>query len=121
MTSRGYCKKSSNNGHVSHRSKSLMMTMLLLKTTRYKMNFIAFKSSIRASLDLIDPFTSDRTNMRWQWYKIPSTSTLKCSKLFCHHMLPFLMNINILMRTRFSENSSNISIATIAILWTNRN
>jgi hypothetical protein len=59
-----HSKKSTNNSHMSYMRKNLItiMTMLLLKTTINKMSLIALKRTIRASLDLIDPLTSDRTN-----------------------------------------------------------
>jgi hypothetical protein len=47
-------KESVNSGHMSNRSKSLIIisTLLLLKTTSNKMSLIALKRVIRASLNL---------------------------------------------------------------------
>jgi hypothetical protein len=61
---RSHGKKSANSGHMSNRSKSLIIisTMLLLKTTSNKMGLIPLKRTIRASLNLIYPLTSDQTN-----------------------------------------------------------
>jgi hypothetical protein len=48
---RSHGKKSENSGHMSNRSKSLIIisTMLLLKTTSNKMSLIPLKRTIRAS------------------------------------------------------------------------
>jgi len=47
-TNRGHNKESANSGHVSHRSKGLIIvaTMLLLKTTSNKMSLITLERSI---------------------------------------------------------------------------
>jgi hypothetical protein len=65
LPNRSHSKKSTNSGHMSNRSKSLIiiMTLLLLKTTSNKTSLIALKRTIGASLNLINPLTSDRTNM----------------------------------------------------------
>jgi hypothetical protein len=62
---RSHDKKSANSSHMSNRSKSLIIIsiMLLLKTTSNKTSLISLKITIRASLNLIYPLTSDRTNM----------------------------------------------------------
>src|ERR1041385_584714 len=66
MANRSHDEKSPNSGHVSHRSKCLIIitSMLLLKTTSDKTSFVALKSPIRTSLNLIDPLTRDRVNLR---------------------------------------------------------
>ena len=53
---RSNSKESPDSGHVSNRSKSLIIvtTMLLLETTRHKANLVALKRAIRSSLNLID-------------------------------------------------------------------
>ena len=53
---RNNSKESSDSGHVSNRSKSLIIvtTMLLLKTTCHKASLVALKRAIRSSLNLID-------------------------------------------------------------------
>jgi hypothetical protein len=64
LPNRSHNKKSVNSGHMSNRSKSLIIitTLLQLKTTSNKTSLIALKRTIRASLNLIHPLTSDRTN-----------------------------------------------------------
>jgi hypothetical protein len=64
LPNRSHRKKSVNSGHMSNMNKSLIiiMTLLLLKTTGNKTSLIALKRTIRASLNLIDTLTSDRTN-----------------------------------------------------------
>jgi hypothetical protein len=91
FSNRSHSKKSANSGHVSNRSKSLIIitTLLLLKTTSNEMSLIALKRTIRVSLNLIDPLTSDRTNMWETWHKIPHASPLKSSNLLSHCILPF--------------------------------
>jgi hypothetical protein len=61
---RNHGKKSVNSSHMSNRSKSLIIisTMLLLKTTSNKTSLISLKRTIRASLYIIYPLTSDQTN-----------------------------------------------------------
>jgi len=80
--------------------------MLLLKTTRYKTSFVALKRTIRAGLNLVNPFTSDRTDMCRNRYKIPRASALKSSNLLDHSMLPLLMLNSITVRSRLRENST---------------
>jgi hypothetical protein len=62
---RSHDKKSVNSGHMSNKSKSLIIitTLLLLKTMSNKMSLIALKRTIKASLNLIDPLTSDGMNI----------------------------------------------------------
>jgi hypothetical protein len=61
---RSHAKKSVNSVHMSNRSKSLIIisTMLLLKITSNKTSHISHKRTIRVSLNLIYPLTSDQTN-----------------------------------------------------------
>jgi hypothetical protein len=101
LLSRSHNKKSANSGHMSNWSKSLIIisTMLLLKTTSNKMSLIALKRTIRASLNLIDPLTSDRTNTWGTGHKIPCASPLKSSNLVSHRMLSFWMKNNIAIRS----------------------
>lgn len=100
-------KKNVNYGHVNQRCKSLIiaMTMLLLKTTDNKTSFVSFKRTVRADLNLIDPFARDGTNMWGKRNKISRASTIKSSQLLCHRMLPFLMN-NITVRGWLSRNNT---------------
>jgi hypothetical protein len=62
----GNRKKSAHSGHMSHRSKSLIIVtaLLLLKATSHKTRFIALKRSIRAGLNFVDPLARDGTNTR---------------------------------------------------------
>jgi hypothetical protein len=64
LLNKSHGKKSMNNSHMSNRSKSLIiiLTLLLLKTTSNKTSFIALKRTVRASLNLIDPLSSDWMN-----------------------------------------------------------
>jgi hypothetical protein len=61
LPNRSHIKKSVNSGHMSNRSKSLIIitVVLLLKITGNKTSLIALKRTIRASLNLIDSLTSD--------------------------------------------------------------
>jgi hypothetical protein len=65
LSNRSHDKKNVNSSHMSNGSKSLIIItiMLLLKITGNKTSLIAFKRTVRVSLDLIDPLTSDRTDM----------------------------------------------------------
>jgi hypothetical protein len=64
LPNRSHDKKSANSGHMSNRSKSLIIItiLILLKITSNETSIIALKRTIRASLNLIDPLTSDQTN-----------------------------------------------------------
>jgi hypothetical protein len=90
LPNRSHNKKGVNSGHMSNMSKSLIIitSLLLLKTTSNKTSLIALKRTIRASLNLIDPLTSDRTNMWGTGHKILHVSPLKSRNLFSHCMLP---------------------------------
>jgi hypothetical protein len=109
LTNRSHNKKSVNSGHMSHRCKYLIIvpTMLPLKTTRYKMSFVALKRTIRAGLNLVNPLTSDRMDIYGNRYKIQCASALKSSNLLCHSMLPLLMMNGITVRSRLRKNSTS--------------
>jgi hypothetical protein len=101
LLNRSHNRKSANSDHMSNRSKSLIIitTLLLLKTMSNKTSLIALKRTIRASLNLINPLASDRTNTWGTWHKIPRASPLKSSNLLNHHMLSFQMKNNIAIRS----------------------
>jgi hypothetical protein len=65
LSNRSHNKKSKNSSHMSNMSKSLIiiLILLLLKTMGNKMSLITLRRTIRASLNLIDPLTSDWTYM----------------------------------------------------------
>jgi hypothetical protein len=90
-SNRSHGKKSATSGHMSNRSKSLIIisTMFLLKTMSNKTSLISLKRTIRAGLNLIYPLTSDRTNTWGAGHKIPCVSPLKCSNLLRHRVLSF--------------------------------
>jgi hypothetical protein len=81
LPNRSHGKESVNSGHMSNMSKSviIVMTLVLLKPTSNKINLIALKRTVRASLNLIDTLTSGRTNTLGTKHKIPRASTLKSS------------------------------------------
>jgi hypothetical protein len=81
------------------KSLIIIMTLLLLKTTINKTSLIALKRTIIASLNLIDPLTSDWTNTWGTWHNIPCVSLLKSSNLHNHRVLPFRMKNNITIRS----------------------
>jgi hypothetical protein len=87
---RSNSKKSPNSGHVGNRSKGLIIVtaVLLLKTTRHKTSLVALKRAIIMGLDVVDPLARNRSRLRWQRDKIPSTSALQSGKLLSHGMLP---------------------------------
>jgi hypothetical protein len=101
LPNRSHNKKSVNSGHMNNMSKSLIiiMILLLLKTTSSKTSLIVLNRTIRASLNLIDPLTSDRTNTWGTGHKIPRASQLKSSNLLSHCVLPFRMKNNITIRS----------------------
>lgn len=103
LTDRGHSKESANSSHMSNMRKGLVIvtTMLLLKTTSNQTGLIMLKRTIRLSLNLIDPFTSNRTNMRRKRNKIPHASALKSSNLLSHSKLRLLMKNSITIRGRF--------------------
>jgi predicted RNA-binding protein YlxR (DUF448 family) len=116
---RSHGKKSVNSSHMSNKSKSLIIisTILLLKTTSNKTSLISLKRTIRASLKLIYPLTSDRTNTWGTWHKIPRASPLKSSNLLSHHVLPFRMKNNIAIRSWLRKSSSSESRRRVTVRW----
>jgi hypothetical protein len=107
LPNRSHDKKSMNSGYMSNRSKSLIIisTLLMLKITSNKTSLITHKRTIKASLNLINPLTSDWTNTWRTWHKIPRASPLKSSNLLSHHVLPFWMKNNIMIRSWFRKSS----------------
>jgi len=101
LTNGSHGNKSANSGHMSHGCKCLIIvrTMLLLKTPRYKTSFVVLKRTIRTGLKLVNPLTSDRTDMCGNMNKIPCAWGLKSSNLLCYSMLPFLMMHGIIVRS----------------------
>jgi hypothetical protein len=81
LPNRSHEKNSANSGHMSNRSKSLIiiMIMLLLKATSNTMSLIALKRTVRVSLNFIDLLTSDWTNTWGIGHKI--SSAIVC----CHY------------------------------------
>jgi hypothetical protein len=98
---RSHGKKSANSGHMSNMSKSIIIisSMFLLKTTSNKTGLIPLKRTIRASLNLIYPLTSDRTHTWGTGHKIPRASPLKGSNLLSHRVLSFRMKNSIVIRS----------------------
>jgi hypothetical protein len=119
LPNRSHSKKSANHGHVSNKSKSLIiiMTLLLLKTTSNEMSLIALKRTIRASLNLIDPLISDRTNTWRIGHKIPHASPLKSSNLLSHRMLPFQMKNSVAIRIYLRKRSGCGSRWRVIVRW----
>ncbi|XBI21276.1 hypothetical protein VPH35_062415 [Triticum aestivum] len=89
------------------REKNLIVitTMLFLKATSHKTNFVRLKRTIRVSLNLVDP-PSDGTNTRRSKNNTPRADALKSSSLLCHRNMPSGMN-NITIRSRLKNNSAN--------------
>jgi hypothetical protein len=116
---RSHGKKSVNCSHLSNKSKSLIIisTMLLLKTTSNKTSLISLKRTIRASLNLIYPLTSDRTNTWGTWHKISHVNPLKGSNLLSHHVLPFQMKNSITIRSWIRKSSSSESQMRVTVRW----
>jgi hypothetical protein len=112
-------KKSVNSCHMSNRRKSLIiiLTMLLLKTMSNKTSLISLKRTIKESLNLIYPLTSDRTNMWGMGHKIPRVSPLKGSNLLSHHVLPFRMKNSIVIRSWLRKSSSSESRRRVTVRW----
>jgi hypothetical protein len=102
-----HSKKSANSGHMSNKSKNIIiiMTVLPLKATGNKTSLIALKRTVRASLNLIDPLTSDRTNTWGTGHKIPRADPLKSSNLLSHRMLPLQMKNSIVIRSWLRKSS----------------
>jgi hypothetical protein len=107
LLNRSHNKKSVNSGHMSNSSKSLIIitALLLLKTTSNKMSLIMLKRTIRVSLNLMDPLTSDWTNTWGIGHKIPCANPLKSSNLLSHHVLPLRMKNGIAIRSWLRKSS----------------
>jgi hypothetical protein len=120
VANRGDCKKSAHSGHMSYKSKSLIivMTLLLLKATSHKTHFIALKRSIRVGLNFVDPLACDGTNTGRRRNEIPSASVLKRSNLFGHGKLPFGTTLSIPIRSRLEGNRKTILTRRVMIRWT---
>jgi hypothetical protein len=116
---RSHDKKSVNSDHMSNRRKNLFIitNLLLLKTTSNKMSLIALKRTIRANLNLIDPLTSDRTNMWRTGHKITFASPLKRSNLLSHRVLSFQMKNSITIRSWLRKSSNYESRRRVTIRW----
>ena len=117
MANRGHSEKCADSGHMGHGSKSLIIitTMLLLKATSHKTSFITLKRTIRASLNLIDPLTSDGANTGRKRNQIPRDGAFKGSNLLCHGKLPFRMNNSISIRSRLKNGQKTIARRRISI------
>jgi hypothetical protein len=116
---RSHDKKSANSDHMSNMSKSLIIisTMLLLKITSNKTSLIPLKRTIRASLNIIYPLTSDRMNTWGIGHKIPRASPLKGSNLLSHCVLPFRMKNSITIRSWLRQSSSSESRRRVKVRW----
>jgi hypothetical protein len=119
LSNRNYDKKSVNNGHMINRNKSFIIIsiVLLLKTISNKMSLIALKRTIRASLNLLDPLTSDWMNMWGIEHKISRASPLKSSNLISHRVLSFRMKNNITIRSCLRKSSSSESRKRVTVRW----
>jgi hypothetical protein len=107
LSNRSHFKKSVNSGHMSNRSKSLIIitTVLLLKTTGNKASLIALKRIVRVSLNLIDTLTSDRMDTWGIGHKISHVSPLKSNNLINHCVLSFWMKNSIMIRSWLRKSS----------------
>jgi hypothetical protein len=119
LSNRSHDKKSANSGHMSNRSKSLIIisTLLLLKTMSNKTSLIVLKRTIRESLNLIDPLTSDRTNTWGTGHNIPRVSPFKSSNLLSHRVLPFWMKNSIAIRSWIRKSSGCESRRRVTVRW----
>jgi hypothetical protein len=110
LMNRGHRNKSRNGGHVSNKSESLLVVMiiLLLKTTSNKIRFKVLNRTIRASIDLVDPLARDWNNKRRAWNNIPSVGMLKSSNLLSHSKLPLISNISIGGRLRKADFAEHV-------------
>jgi hypothetical protein len=104
---------------MSNWSKSLTIisVLLLLKTTSNKTNLIAFKRTIRAGLNLIDPLTSDQTDTWGTGHKISCASLLRSSNLLSHHVLSFRMENSIVIRSWLRKSSDSESQRRVTVRW----
>jgi hypothetical protein len=117
VSNRSDSKKSTHSGHMSHRSKSLIIVtaVLLLKTTSHKTRFVALKRSIRAGINFINPLTRDRTNTGRGRDKIPGASALNRSNLLSHSKLPFRMTLSIPIRRRLGGNRKTVLTRRVTV------
>src|SRR4051812_11470489 len=117
MANRGHDDKSPNSGHVSYQSKCLIIvtTMLLLKATSDKKSFVALKSPIRTSLNLIDPLTRDRTNLSRKRNNLPRAGALKRSNLLGHGELPLRMDNSLMVSGRLRNSQDTVGSGIIGI------
>jgi hypothetical protein len=120
VANRGDNKKSAHSGHMSHRSKILIIVtaLLLLKATSRKTRFIAHKRSIRAGLNFVDPLRRDGTNTGRRRNKIPSASALKHNNLLGHGKLSSGMTLSIPIRSRLEGNRKTVPTRRVTIRWT---
>jgi hypothetical protein len=118
LSNRSHDRKSVNSSHMSNRNKSLIIitTMLLLKTTSNKTSLIALKRTVRASLNLIDPLTSDRMSTWRTGHKIQRARPLKSSNLLSHRVQPFRMKNNIAIRS-WLRKSSGYESWRVTVRW----
>jgi hypothetical protein len=80
-------------------------------------SLIKLKRTIRASLNLIDPLTSDQTNTWGQGIRSHSASPLKSSNLLSHCMLPFQMKNSTTIRSWLRKSSGYESRRTVTVRW----
>jgi hypothetical protein len=119
LPNRSHDKKSVNSGHMSNRSKRLIIitTLLPLKTTSNKTSLIVLKRTIRASLNLIDPLASDRTNTWETGHKISCASLLKSSNLLSYPVLSFRMKNSIMIRSWLRKSSVCKNQRRVTVRW----
>jgi hypothetical protein len=105
--------------HISYWIKGLMivLTLSLLKASSNKTSFITLNRSIRFGLNFEHPFACDRNCMRWLRNNIPSTCTVKSSKLFCHSMLPLRNTSSFLVIGWFCDDRTNARISQSIYRW----
>jgi hypothetical protein len=111
LRNRGHRNKSRNGGHVSNRSESLLVVMIVLlpKTTSNMIRFKVLNRTIRASIDLVDPLARDWNNRRRAWNNIPSVGMLKSNNLLSHSKLPLMIsNISIGGRLRKTDSTEHV-------------
>jgi hypothetical protein len=119
LPNRRHNKKSTNSGHMSNRSKILIIitTLLLLKIKSNETSLIVLKRTIRASLNLIHPHTSDQTNTWRTWHKISCASPLKSSNLLSHRMMPFWMKNSTALRSWLRKSNGCESRRRVTVRW----
>jgi hypothetical protein len=119
LLNRSHNKKSVNIGHMSNRSKNLIiiMTWLQLKTTSNNTSLITLKITVRSSLNLINPLTSDWSNMWGTVHKISRASPLKISNLLSHLVLSFRMKNSIAIRSWLRKSSGCESRNRVTVRW----